>query len=101
MSVPVLSMACMAVGMAFAFAAPMVLLFYYKKRGAQVAPFFVGCGVFVVFGVLWANGQSPLPIGLLLLIVGVPVIVIICIVTVLIQRIKEIKGGEEDEAAQY
>ena len=55
----------------------------------------------VVFGILWANGQSPLPIGLLLLIVGVPVAVIICIVTVLIQRIKEIKGGEEDEAAQY
>ena len=55
----------------------------------------------VVFGILWANGQSPLPIGLLLLIVGVPVIVIVCIVTVLIQRIKEIKGGEEDEAAQY
>ena len=55
----------------------------------------------VVFGILWANGQSPLPLGLLLLIVGVPVIVIVCIVTVLIQRIKEIKGGEEDEAAQY
>ena len=42
----------MAVGMVFAFAAPMVLLFYYKKRGAQVAPFFVGCGVFVVFALL-------------------------------------------------
>ena len=55
----------------------------------------------VVFGILWANGQSPLPIGILLLIAGVPVIVIVCIVTVLIQRIKEIKGGEEDEAAQY
>ena len=54
-----------------------------------------------VIGILWANGQSPLPIGLLLLIVAVPVIVIVCIVAVLIQRIKEIKGGEEDEAAQY
>ena len=54
-----------------------------------------------VIGILWANGQSPLPTGLLLLIIAVPVIVIICIVAVLIQRIKEIKGGEEDEAAQY
>ena len=54
-----------------------------------------------VIGILWANGQSPLPIGLLLLIIAVPVIVIVCIVAVLIQRIKEIKGGEEDEAAQY
>ena len=52
-------------------------------------------------GILWANGQSPLPRGILLLIVAVPVIVIVCIVAVLVQRIKEIKGGEEDEAAQY
>ena len=54
-----------------------------------------------LFIILWANGQAPLPIGILLLIVAVPVIVIVCIVAVLIQRIKEIKGGEEDEAAQY
>ena len=52
-------------------------------------------------GILWANGQSPLPPGILVLFVAVPVIVIVCIVAVLIQRIKEIKGGEEDEAAQY
>ena len=52
-------------------------------------------------GILWANGQSPLPTGILVLFVAVPVIVIVCIVAVLIQRIKEIKGGEEDEAAQY
>ena len=55
----------------------------------------------VLAGILWANGQSPLPPLVLALIVGVPVIVIVCIVAVLIQRIKEIKGGEEDEAAQY
>ena len=54
-----------------------------------------------LFGILWANGQSPLPLGILLLIIAAPVIVIVCIVAVLIQRIKEIKGGEEDEAAQY
>ena len=54
-----------------------------------------------LFGILWANGQSPLPLGILLLIVAVPIVVIICIVAVLVQRIKEIKGGEEDEAAQY
>ncbi len=54
-----------------------------------------------LIGILWANGQDPLPMGVLILIIAVPVIVIICIVTVLIQRIKEIKGGEEDEAAQY
>lgn len=35
--------------MAFAFAAPILLLFHYKRKGAQVLPFFVGCGVFVLF----------------------------------------------------
>ena len=54
-----------------------------------------------LIGILWANGQAPLPTGLLLLIIAVPVVLIVCIVAVLIQRIKEIKGGEEDEAAQY
>ncbi len=54
-----------------------------------------------LIGILWANGQSPLPIPVLIAIVAVPVVVIGCIVTVLVQRIKEIKGGEEDEAAQY
>ena len=54
-----------------------------------------------LIGILWANGQSPLPIPVLIAIIAVPVVVIACIVAVLIQRIKEIKGGEEDEAAQY
>ena len=54
-----------------------------------------------LIGILWANGQSPLPIPALIAIVAVPIVVIACIVAVLIQRIKEIKGGEEDEAAQY
>ena len=54
-----------------------------------------------LFVILWANGQDPLPKPLLVLFIAVPAIVIACIVAVLIQRIKEIKGGEEDEAAQY
>ena len=54
-----------------------------------------------LIGILWANGQSPLPPLALALIVAVPVVIIVCVVTVLVQRIKEIKGGEEDEAAQY
>ena len=51
-------------------------------------------------GIIWANGQDPLPKPLLAIFIAVPVVVIACIVAVLIQRIKEIKGGEEDEAAQ-
>ncbi len=54
-----------------------------------------------LFVILWANGQAPLPPLALALIIAVPVVIIACLVAVLIQRIKEIKGGEEDEAAQY
>ena len=54
-----------------------------------------------LIGILWANGQDPLPVPVLIAMVAVPIVVIACIVAVLIQRIKEIKGGEEDEAAQY
>ena len=54
-----------------------------------------------LFIILWANGQDPLPPWLLALFVLITVAVVVAILAVLIQRIKEIKGGEEDEAAQY
>ena len=50
---------------------------------------------------LWANSQETLPVGVLIVFVGIPVIVIICIIVALRSRIKEIEGGEEDEAAKY
>lgn len=31
---------------------PIALLFYYKRKGAQVLPFFVGCAVFVLFALI-------------------------------------------------
>ena len=52
MSVPALSIVFMAVAMTFAFVVPFVLLFYYKKKGAQVLPFFVGCAVFILFALI-------------------------------------------------
>ncbi len=67
----------------------------------------VGAGIVIalilpaLIVILWANGQAPLPKPLLAVFIGIPVVVIACIVAVLIQRIKEIKGGEEDEAAKY
>ena len=73
-----------------------------KTRGAVIgAAIIIALNLPVLIGILWANGQDPLPKGVLALILAVPVIIIVCVVTVLIQRIKEIKGGEEDEAAQY
>ena len=76
----------------------------HRKKAAGAA---LGAAIMIViilpalFIILWANGQDPLPPWVLALLITVPLVVIICIVAVLIQRIKEIKGGEEDEAAQY
>ena len=73
-----------------------------KATGAVLgAGIIIALNLPVLIGILWANGQDPLPKGVLALIVAVPVIIIVCVVAVLVQRIKEIKGGEEDEAAQY
>ena len=52
MSVPTLSLVCMALAALFAFAIPIVLLIYYKRKGADVLPFFVGCAVFVLFALI-------------------------------------------------
>ena len=52
MSVPTLSIVCMAVAMVFAFAAPVLLLLYYKKKGADLLPFFIGAAVFVIFALI-------------------------------------------------
>lgn len=73
-----------------------------KKMGAVI-----GGAVMIVFMLamigffLWVNSQETLPVGILIVFVGIPVIVIICIIAALRSRIKEIEGGEEDEAAKY
>ncbi len=52
MSVPTLSMAFLAAAALLAFAGPILLLFYYKKKGAEILPFFIGCAVFVLFALI-------------------------------------------------
>ena len=73
-----------------------------KVRGAVL-----GAGIMIVilglliWLILWANHQDPLPGLLLAIVLFFPCVIMICIIAVLIQRLKEIKGGEEDDAAQY
>ena len=55
----------------------------------------------LIWLILWANHQDPLPVLLLIVILFIPCIIMICVTAVLIQRLREIKGGEEDDAAQY
>ena len=49
----------------------------------------------------YGNSVDPLPVPLFIGIICIPVIIMICVIVVLVQRIKEIRGGEEDEAAKY
>ena len=56
---------------------------------------------FIIVLILWANTQDPIPLGLLLLITAIPVIIIIGTLIALAGRMKEIEGGEEDEASKY
>ena len=60
-------------------------------------------GVFiglVVWGFTVDAADAP-PIGVIIAIAALPAIVIIGVLAALFQRIKQIKGGEEDAAAQY
>ena len=73
-----------------------------KTAGALIGAFSmtVIMAAIIIF-MLWAHLQDPLPIGLLVFIIAAPVIIIIGTMAALIGRIKEIKGGEEDEASKY
>ena len=67
----------------------------------------LGAGIMIVIMgaliwlILWANHQDPLPGLLLAIALFFPAVITICVIAVLIQRLREIKGGEEDDAAQY
>ncbi len=50
---------------------------------------------------IWAHSEDPIPIGLLVFIVAIPAVMIAGTLASLVIRIKEIKGGEEDEASKY
>ena len=63
-----MSIVFMAVTALFCIAAPFVLLVVFKKKGADVLPFFIGCAVFVVFALILESVlhniiMSKLPVG--------------------------------------
>ena len=47
------------------------------------------------------NNQEPLPLAILLIVMAIPFMLIVGILIALIKRMKEIEGGEEDEASKY
>ena len=73
-----------------------------KTFGAVTgAVIFIALMIVVIALVLWGNSQDPLPDIILVTILGFPAVAIVCVIMALSQRVKEIKGGEEDEAAKY
>lgn len=64
-----------------------------KKMGA-----IIGGAVMIVFMLfligmfLWGNSVDPIPLGLLIVLVAIPVVIIVCIIGVLIGRIREIEA---------
>ncbi len=73
-----------------------------KKLGAVIGGIFMIVLMAFMIGILlWGNSQEPLPPALLVFLMGFAILCIVCTVVVLISRLKEIEGGEEDEAAKY
>ena len=54
-----------------------------------------------IAAIAWMNTIEKIPVIVNIILLGLPAIVIICIVAAIIGRMKEIKGGEEEEASKY
>ena len=76
----------------------------HKKKIMGAA---LGGGIMVVLMalligiIIWDCTVDPVPIGVLLFAIGIPAVIIIGVIVSLIGRVKEIEGGEEDEASKY
>lgn len=76
------------------------------RRNRYVAPVVAMSVMLMLMGVLiafmiWGLTVDPLPLGFSVLFISIPAVVSIGVVAACMQRIKEIKGGEEDAARKY
>ena len=76
------------------------------KRKKMVGPIIAAAVFVVLFGVflwmvLWSNSVDPVPLPFVLVMILIFVAMIVGVLLALRQRIREIKGGEEDEALHY
>ena len=75
-----------------------------KKRktgaiaGAVIMTLLMAISVVIL---LWANAEDPIPVGLLVFLIAIPVVITGGTLAALAGRMKEIEGGEEDEASKY
>lgn len=73
-----------------------------RRNGAVLGAVFMTAVMLAVIAlILWANHEEAIPIPVLCIGIAVPIAVIIGVLAALRSRLKEIQGGEQDEAAQY
>ena len=73
-----------------------------KKRGSIIAAgTMILFMLFLIFVFIWGYTEDPIPIWLLGFLLLIPVSVIIAVVVSLVQRMRELEGGEEDAARKY
>jgi hypothetical protein len=73
-----------------------------SRRGAIIAAaVFLAIMAAYVIIILWGNSQDPLPVPVLIFILLIPAAVAAGVIIALRQRLKEIKGGELDDARKY
>lgn len=73
-----------------------------RRNGAVLGAAFMICVMLAVIAlILWANTQEEIPMPVLGIGIGIPVVMIVGVLAALRSRLREIKGGEEDEAAKY
>lgn len=73
-----------------------------KKRGSIIAAcVFILIMVFLIGFMIWGYTVDPIPNVLFAVFVLVPIVIILAIIIALVQRIREIEGGEEDVARKY
>lgn len=73
-----------------------------KKMGAAIGGAVMIILTLLPIGlILCTDSIDTMPKGILVAFIGISVIIIICIIAALRSRLKEIEGGEEDEAAKY
>ncbi len=73
-----------------------------KKMGAAIGGvIMIAFMLFSIGMIIWVNSMDPIPLGLLIFFITIPLVIILCIAVALRSRFKEIEGGEEDEASKY
>lgn len=74
-----------------------------KRRTGAIVSAIVCILYFATLGGLlfWGNSVDPIPPAVLIFLILIPIIMIVGITLALRQRMKEIKGGELDEARKY